>query len=132
LFLSLDAGMVGRPGCLLAASIDIEPEGRSDPFVIGRVIRVPSLEQFTLTNEQAGPSTYVGILKGRDLDVIEKTGWDARNGVRVDYVPEPVPGNNTSLQTIRIAVPWPAPAPHAPLYVWLRGEGEGRQTTLTY
>jgi hypothetical protein len=74
----------------------------------------------------------VGILKGRDLDVIEKTGWDARNGVRVDYVPEPVPGNNTSLQTIRIAVPWPAPAPHAPLYVWLRGEGEGRQTTLTY
>jgi hypothetical protein len=84
-----------------------------------------------LTNEQLGPATYAGILKGRDLDVIEKTGWDAHDGVRVDYVPAPVPGDPT-LQTIRIALPWPAPAPHAPLYVWLRGDDEGRQTTVAF
>jgi len=132
LFLSVDPGTVGYPGCLLAASIDIEPEGRSDLFTIGRVIRVPQLEQFTLTNEQLGPATYAGILKGRDLDVIEKTGWDAHDGVRVDYVPEPVPGDKSSLETIRVGLPWPAPAPHAPLYVWLRGDDEGRQTTAAY
>jgi hypothetical protein len=132
LFLSLDPAMIGYPGCLLTASIDIEPEGRSDSFTMGRVIRVPQLEQFTLTNEQLGPSTYVGILKGHDLDVIEKTGWDADNGVRVDSVPEPVPGDKSSLETVRVALPWPAPAPHAPLYVWLRGEDKGRQTAAGY
>jgi hypothetical protein len=132
LFLSVDPAMIGYPGCLLAASIEIEPEGRSDSLVIGRVIRVPSLQQFTLTSEKLGPSTYVGILKGHDLDVIGKTGWDADNGVRVDSVPEPVPGDRSSLETIRVGLPWPAPAPHAPLYVWFRGEDKGRQTTVAY
>jgi hypothetical protein len=132
LFLSVDPAMIGYPGCLLAASIDIEPEGRSDAFTIGRVIRVPQLEQFTLTNEQLGPSTYVGILKGHNLDVIEKTGWDADNGVRVDSVPEPVPGDKSSLETIRVGLPWPAPAPHARLYVWFRGEDKGRQSNVAY
>jgi hypothetical protein len=132
LFLSVDPGLIGYPGCLLAASIDIEPEGLSDAFAIGRVIRVPQLEQFTLSNEQLGQSIYAGTLKGRDLDVIEKTGWDADNGVRVDSVPEPVPGDKSSLETIRVGLPWPAPSPHAPLYVWFRGEGKGRKTSLTY
>ena len=131
LFLSIDPGAVAYPGCLLTAAVDAEPEGRSDAFTIGRVIRIPRLDQFTLTNEQLDPSTYVGILKGRDLDVIEKTGWDAHHGLPVSSVPTPVPGD-PSTQTIRIALPWPAPAPHAPLYVWLRGEEEGRKTTVSY
>jgi hypothetical protein len=35
---------------------------------------------------------------------------------------------NGSEETLQIAVPWPAPSPHAPLYVWLRGEAAGRLT----
>jgi len=131
LFVSVDPEAIGYPGCLLTAIVDVEPEGRSDAFTIGRVVRIPRLEQFTLTTEQLDPSTYVGLLKGRDLDVIEKTGWDAHHGLRVDSVPTPVPGE-PSVETIRIALPWPAPSPHAPLYLWLRGEGDGRKTAVSY
>src|ERR1035438_10054518 len=35
------------------------------------------------------------------------------------------------LQTLRIAMPWPSPTPKAPLFVWLRGETEGRATRVT-
>jgi hypothetical protein len=131
LFLSIDPSMVGYPGCVLTATIDAEPEGRSDAYPIGRIIRIPHIDQFTLTSEQLGPSTYLGILKGRDLDVIEKTGWDAQYGMAADSVPTPVPGD-PSMQTMRISLPWPAPSPHAPLYVWLRGETEGRRTSANY
>lgn len=131
LYLSIDPSAVGYPGCRLTASVETQPEGRSDPFPLGRVIRIPHLDQFTLTTEKVGPSDYAGILKGRDLDVVEKTGWDAEHGVPVDSIPTPVPGDPPA-ETLRIALPWPAPAPHAPLYVWLRGEQEGRKTGATY
>jgi hypothetical protein len=95
------------------------------------VIRVPRLEKFTLTTEKIGDSSYAGILEGRDLDVIEKVGWDARNGVPVESIPAPVP-SDPSHQTVRIVLPWPAPGPHAPLYVWLRGEQTGRKCAVNY
>ena len=127
LYLSVDPGAVGYAGCRLAATVIEDPEGRSDPFVFGRVIRLPRLDKFTLTSEKIGASGYAGILEGRDLDVIEKAGWDAANGVPIDSIPAPVPGE-PARQTLRIVLPWPAPAPHAPLYVWLRGEAQGRKT----
>jgi hypothetical protein len=131
LYLSLDPGKIGYPGCRLTATVDSEPEGRSDAFTIGRLIRVPRLDQFTLTNEQLNSSNYLGILKGRDLDVLDKAGWDAQHGLRIDSVPSPTPGDPAE-QTLRIALPWPSPEPHAPLYVWLRGEEQGRKTSVTY
>jgi hypothetical protein len=94
LFLTTDPAAVGNPRYLLTATVDMEPEGWSDAFLIGRVIRVPRLEQLTLTDEQINPSTYVGILKGRDLDVIGRTGWDARQGMPVESVPTPVLGQS--------------------------------------
>jgi hypothetical protein len=130
LYLSLDPGVVGYPGCELTASVSVDPRGASDAFVLGRVVRLPSLEKFTLTNEALGPNSYVGILQGRDLAVIEKTGWDPQNGLPVTAIPAPMPGSNGA-QTLRIAVPWPAPAPHAPLFIWLRGEQSGRRTRLS-
>ncbi len=129
LYLSLDPAAVGYPGCELTAAVSIEPKGRSKPFVLGRVVRLPRLEKFTLTSESLGPNTYAGVLLGRDLDVIAKAGWDAQNGLPVSVVPAPVPGNPGE-QTLRIAVPWPSPAPHAPLYIWLRGETTGRRTSV--
>jgi hypothetical protein len=35
-------------------------------------------------------------------------------------------------ESLRVAIPWPAPAPHAPLYIWLRGEERGRLTSAQY
>ena len=131
LYLSVDPGAVGYPGCRLAATVILDPEGRSDPFVLGRVIRVPRLDKFTLTTEKVGDSSYAGTLEGRDLDVIEKAGWDAEHGVPVESIPTTVPGE-PSRQTVRIVLPWPAPGPHALLYVWLRGETRGRKTVVAY
>jgi hypothetical protein len=131
LYLSVDPGAIGYAGCRLAATVILDPEGRSDRFVLGRVIRVPRLDKFTLTTEKVGDSSYAGTLEGRDLDVIEKIGWDAGQGVPVESIPTPVPGE-ISRQTLRIVLPWPAPGPHAPLYIWLRGEAHGRKTSVGY
>lgn len=130
LYVSVDPGAVGYAGCALTATVILVSEGRSDPFVLGRVIRVPQLDKFELTSERVGDSSYAGTLQGRDLDVIEKTGWDAAVGVPVESIPTPVPGDPTH-QTLRVILPWPAPAPHAALYVWLRGESKGRKTAVT-
>jgi hypothetical protein len=131
LYLSFDPGAVGYAGCRLVATISVEPEGRSDPFVLGRVIRIPRLDKFTLTSEKVGDSSYAGTLEGRDLDVIDKAGWDGAHGVPVESIPTPTPGD-TARQSLRVVLPWPAPAPHAPLYVWLRGEAAGRKTAVVY
>jgi hypothetical protein len=130
LYLSLDPGVVGYPGCELVATVSLEPNGRSDAFSLGRVLRTPLLDQFTLTSESMGPNAYLGILKGRDLDVIEKAGWDGHHGLPVVGIPAPVPGLPAE-QTLRITLPWPSPAPHSPLYIWLRGEESGRRTSVT-
>jgi len=49
----------------------------------------------------------------------------------VEAIPAPVPGEHPS-QSLRVVLPWPAPAPHAPLYIWLRGESRGRKTSVAY
>jgi len=131
LYLSLDPGVVGYAGCRLEATVILEPEGRSDPFVLGRVVRIPRLDKFTLTSEKVGDSSYVGILEGRDLDVIDKVGWDPQNGIPVGAIAAPIPEDPTR-QTLRVVMSWPAPGPHAPIYVWLRGEQTGRKTGVTY
>ncbi len=130
LFLSLDPGEVGQPGCRLIASV-ATGEGRSDPSPLGQVVRVPRIEQFVLTDEKLGDAVYAGILRGVDLETIEKAGWDAENGLPVEAIPTPAPGEPRK-QVLRIALPWPAPSPHAPVFVWLRGEDRGRATSAKY
>jgi hypothetical protein len=131
LYLSVDPGAVGYAGCKLSARVIVDPDGKSEPFLLGRVIRVPRLDRFTLTAEKVGDGRYAGSLEGRDLDVIEKVGWDAVNGLPVDAIPAPIPGEHP-LQSLRLVLPWPAPSPHAPLYIWLRGEPQGRKTSVAY
>jgi len=127
----VDPGTVGYPGCQLSATVIADPEGRSDPYVLGRVIRLPRLDKFALTSEKVGDSNYVGNVEGLNLDVIEKVGWDSTNGLPVDSIPTPLPGER-SHQGLRLLLPWPAPGPHAPLYIWLRGETQGRKTAVAY
>jgi len=35
-------------------------------------------------------------------------------------------------QSLKVRLSWPSPAPHAPLFVWFRGEDVGRATKLRY
>lgn len=130
LFLSFDPAVIGQPGCAIDTTIISEPVGPSDPEKLGRVIRLPRIESFALTNEKAGPSAYAGIITGHDLETIEKTGWASDAGLEIGDLPRPIAGQGQK-QSLKIALPWPAPAPHTPLYIWLRGEAQGRATKAT-
>jgi hypothetical protein len=131
LFLSFDPGRVGHTGCNLEAFVATQDAGISDPYPLGRVIRLPQIDKFSLTNERLGRGLYAGTLTGQDLQMISKTGWNAKTGYPVQGIPTPVPGNAKE-QTLKIELPWPPPAPEAPVYIWLRGEDQGRRTTATY
>ncbi len=131
LFLSLDPGTVGRSGCVLTAQLINPNTGSSDPYALGRVVRLPRIDKFSISDQKAGPSLYEGTLTGQDLQTIEKTGWNSQTGYPIEGIPTPLPGNPQE-QTLEIALPWPPPAPHAPVYVWVRGEKQGRKTTAKY
>jgi hypothetical protein len=131
LFLSVDPGVVGQSGCQLAAMITTDSAGSSDLTVLGRIIRLPRMDKFVLSDETLGPNLYAGNLTGTDLQIIEKTGWDAKTGYPVQGIPTPVPGV-VQQQTLKVELPWPPPSPHAPIYVWLRGETTGRLTDVKY
>ncbi|HWC00551.1 MAG TPA: hypothetical protein VG672_27785, partial [Bryobacteraceae bacterium] len=131
LFLSLEPAAVGQSGCALTAKVTTADTGTSEAYPLGKIARVPRVERFTLTDESVGQNLYAGMLSGQDLDTIEKTGWDTRNGVPVQSIPTPVAGE-PGKQALKVALPWPAPAPHAPIYVWLRGESEARATGVKY
>ena len=132
LFLSVDPGVVGQSGCQLAATLVSESVGSSEPTVLGRLIRLPRIEKFALSEDKLGPNLYAGSLAGVDLQIIEKTGWDSKAGFPVQGIPTPVPGGNPQEQTLKLELPWPPPSPHAPIYVWLRGETTGRLTDVKY
>ena len=131
LFLSVDPGVVGQSGCQLAATLTTEEAGSSDPTVLGRVIRLPRIEKFALSDEKLGADLYAGTLTGVDLQIIDKIGWDGKAGYPVQGIPTPTPGLSQQ-QTLRVGLPWPPPSPHAPIYVWLRGETSGRLTDAKY
>lgn len=131
LFLSMNAGGVGQSGCVLMATLTDSNSGTSDPYSLGRVIRLPKIDSFSLTDEKLSDSLYVGILTGHDLQTVAKTGWDEKTPLPVQGIPTPVPGRPQE-QTLRIAMPWPSPNPHALLYVWLSGETEARATSIKY
>lgn len=128
-FLALDPGALGQSGCTLQATLETESLGKADPFPLGKVVRLPRITSFSLTDQRAAEG-FVGSLAGFDLETIEKTGWNAQAGVAVPELPRPVAGEG-GRQTLRIVMPWPSPTPKAPLYIWLRGEAEGRPTLVT-
>ena len=126
-FLSFRPDQIGLGTCTAAATLITAHSGQSAPHTLGRIVLLPHIDSFQITDEKAGDNSWFAVIEGRDLEGISKVGWDAANGTAVDAIPAPVagPGNRESL---RVAMPWPAPAPHAPLYVWLRGEEQGRMT----
>lgn len=131
LFLSVDPGAVGQSGCVLDATVTDQTTGSSNPYDLGRVTRLPQITEFNLSDQKLDESLYAGTLTGRDLQMIEKTGWSSDAGYPVQGIPTPVPGSSQQ-QTLKIEMPWPPPSPHAPIYVWLRGESTGRLTKMRY
>ena len=131
LFLSVNPGAVGQSGCLLQAAITTASAGSSNPFNLGKVVRLPQITKFVLTNRKSDGALYEGILTGQDLQIIDKVGWNRKTGYPITGIPTPVSGNS-GLQTLKIQLPWPPPAPQSAVFVWLRGETQGRKTTATY
>ncbi len=130
-FLSLDPKGASPSGCGLTASIVNPATGSSTPYSLGRVVLLPTIDKFTLSEKRQGRDLYIGTLTGRNLQVIEKTGWNHARGFDVLGIPTPVLGNPRE-QTLKIVMPWPPPSPQAPLYIWLHGEDGGRRTSATY
>lgn len=124
LYASFDPGAVGTPGCTVQARVETDQAGTSEATPVGKVVRLPRIESVMLTNEKA-EGGFAAVLTGWDLAAIEKTGWDAANGVPVSAAPRSVAGEGDK-ETLRIAVPWPSPTPMEPLFIWLRGDKDGR------
>jgi hypothetical protein len=127
LFLSLDTS--GFPaGCSLQAIIDNDGRGRSQPFTLAQMIRLPRIETFEVATAQDADGTRTYTLTGYNLEMIGKAGWDAADGTDIADLPAPVPGEGLK-QILRISLPDPAKS-QAPLFIWLRGETNGRATTI--
>ena len=131
LFLSLDPGSLSATDCSLAVVVRNQTTGSSDPHPLGPVVRLPRIERFVLTTRKVGESLYEGILTGEELHHISKAGWTESQGLPVAGIPTPFP-DNPQKQTLRIALPWPSPEPHASVFIWLRGEDRGRPTQVRY
>ena len=130
-FLSLDPASLGPTGCAATAVFEDPATGNSDPHALGRVVLLPRIESFQLTDEKAGEKVYLGSLTGFNLELVEKTGWNDQDGYPVQGLPAPIAGEGQK-QTLKIALAWPPPAPRAPLYLWLRGDPRGRASKLRY
>ncbi len=131
LFLSLDPGSLSPSTCSLSVVVANQITGSSDPYSLGRVVRLPRIERFVLTSKKLGESLYEGILTGEELHHIVETGWNPRSSVPVVGIPARSL-HDPQKQTLRIALPWPSPEPHAPVFIWLRGEENGRPTQARY
>ena len=102
----------------LTATLENPGEEASAPHRLGRVMGVPRIDSLRLTDEAAGDGNYVGILTGRDLEGISKAGWHGHHGTAVATLPTAI-AEQPNKQSLRIELPWPSPAPHSPIYVWL-------------
>jgi hypothetical protein len=131
LFLSLDPGRVGDSGCDLTASVNTSSTGASAPYALGRVVRLPRIDKFTLSDSRVIGRLYSGTLTGENLQLVQMAGWNASHGYPVQGIPTPVAGNSGE-QTLEIELPWPPPLPHSSLYIWLLGENQGRRTDAAY
>ena len=131
LFLSFKPESVGEPGCSVAATLITARSGQSVARKLGKIVLLPRIDSFQLTNDRAGNDAYFGVLSGQDLESIARVGWDTRNGIPVEAIPVPATGPRNQ-EGLRVAIPWPSPAPHAPLYIWLRGEEQGRLTSAQF
>jgi hypothetical protein len=130
LFLSFETSALPA-GCSLQAVIDNGLGGKSQPAALAHIIRLPQVESFALAGgTTAAPPTGMRAyaFTGMNLEMIEKVGWDQTGGVDVPGLPTPIPGAGQK-QSLSVNLPDP-PKRQAPVYIWLRGDAQGRATTI--
>ena len=123
LFLTFDSN-TWTNGCALQAAVQGD-EGGSAPSRIGRIIEVPSIEDFKLVpqDEHAADATIVG----RNLETIGKAGWSPEQAIDVTELPQPLSGDGRQKLQVHLS---PPPSQDATLYVWLRGDMKARITNI--
>ena len=127
IFVSFDSS-VWYNGCRLTAVIANGKEGDSEPFQLGRIVRVPSIETLQTSAGDAATEPSLTTLTGQNLETIEKLGWSVEQPETVQSLPLPIDGSGQK-QRLQIQL-GPRPDPAAPIYVWLRGESSPRLTKL--
>jgi hypothetical protein len=131
LFLSYDTSDFPA-GCTLEGQIDNGQDGKSQPVELAHLRRLPSISSFTAIPAPAAVSPdalHSYELRGMNLEMVEKVGWDSGMGQPVPGLPAPIQGQG-QLQALMVSLPDP-PNPKATLYIWLRGETAGRATTVS-
>ena len=127
LFLAFDSS--GLPaGCLLQAVIDNGRDGSSQPFTLAHILRTPQIDSLTVSAAQQQNGMRPYQLIGQNLEMIQKLGWDQASLVDVSNLPTPLPGPGLK-QSVEVNLPDP-PNPEAVLLVSLRGDKQGRESTV--
>jgi len=120
-------------GCDLEGRIENEKSGRSKAFPLVKLIRLPKIDAIASSSDiQPAPSPGLAgfYVEGKNLEMIAKVAWDSAPPADVTALPTPVPGEG---QRQRLSIPLQPPTePSALLTIWLRGDTEGRPTTLKY
>ena len=129
LFLSFDTSRLPA-GCLLQAVIDNGRAGRSQPFELARMIRLPQIESLEHIPQPQTGGVRAYLLTGWNLEMIEKVGWDSLDGAPIASLPAPVPGPGQK-QSLKIELADPASGRPQAFYIWLRGEQTASATNIT-
>jgi hypothetical protein len=128
LFLSADTSEFPA-GCSLQASLKNGRTTQSAPFTLAHIIRLPEIGSFDDSGQPSQDGKHTYTLTGRDLEMIEKVGWDQLEGVPVAGLPTPIQGQGQK-QMLQVSLPDAVPQ-HATLYLWLRGQNAASATTLS-
>jgi hypothetical protein len=132
LFFSYDTGPIPA-GCDLEARMDNGKDGRSKPFLLAKLIKVPKIDAIAFASDaQPAPAPDLTgfYLEGKNLEMIAKVAWDSTSPIDITALPTPIAGEGLRQ---RLPVPLPQPTnPSAALCIWLRGDVEGRPTSIKY
>jgi hypothetical protein len=126
LFLSFDTS-AWLQGCDLTATIVNGSEGESDPFAMGRIVRVPKIDKLEVSTADPAKAECDVELTGENLETIEKAGWSTDLPLLAIDLPLPL-ANEGAKQSLHLHLP--SPGADAQFYIWLRGESKPRATRI--
>ncbi len=127
LFLAFDSTALPA-GCSLQAVIDNAREGASQPFTLARIVRLPKIDAFTTAADEPHNGLRAYQIMGENLEMIQKIGWTESDPADVVVLPMPLPGPGLK-QSLAINLPDP-PRPDATIWIWLRGDKQGRAANI--
>jgi hypothetical protein len=127
LFLAFDSSALPA-GCSLRAVIDNGRETSSQPFTLARIVRIPKIDGFTVSPDPPRDGVRQYAITGENLEMIQRIGWTEGEPVDVTGLPIPLSGPGLK-QSIAARLPDP-PKPDATLWIWLRGDPQGRATNI--